>query len=158
MTKKKSWQEKMKKPEHPEIKQAPENWAKKYNGHKMLIPTPKIIEEMIRKIPQGKLITLNSLRNLLAKEHQADFTCPLTTGIFLRIVAEAAEEAKREGAPAITPYWRVVKDDGTLNPKFPQSPELQSTYLKNEKFEIVPKGRKNLMVKNFNAYLINSIS
>ena len=52
----------------------------------------------------------------LARVHGADRTCPLTTGIFLRIVAEAAWEELQAGADpgAITPFWRVIAPDSSL--------------------------------------------
>jgi hypothetical protein len=147
----------MNKPATPEIKEAPELWVERYGGNKMLIPTPRIIDAAVRKVPEGSLISNTILRQYLAEQHHADFACPMTTGIFLRIVAEAAEEARAEGKTDITPYWRVVKDDGTLNPKFPGGLEQQSAYLSNEGFKIVPKGRKNLMVKDFRAFFLNNI-
>ncbi len=147
------WQEKMKKPAQPEIKKAPEKWIERYGGDKMLIPTPRMIESAVKKIPQGNLTTVGLIRQYLAHEQGADFTCPLTTGIFLRIVAEAAEEARHEGKKNIAPYWRVIKDDGTLNPKFPGGLSLQSGYLSEEGFKIIPKGKNNLMVQDFKQYL-----
>jgi hypothetical protein len=85
----------------------------------MLIPTPVLVDEVVRRVPKGKLVTVSEIRRRLAIEFSADVTCPLTTGIFIRIVAEAAEENRAGGRKRVTPYWRVVKDDGTLNPKFP---------------------------------------
>ena len=92
----------------------------------MLIPTPKLVEELLRRIPKGKLVTVGEIRRRLAADFAADVTCPLTTGIFVRIVAEAAEEDRANGRQRIAPYWRVVKDDGGLNPKFPGGEQLQA--------------------------------
>jgi hypothetical protein len=74
---------------------------------------------MIRKIPRGWVATLAEIRARLAHWHHVDVTCPLVTGIFLRIVAEAAEEDRRAGRAHIIGYWRVVGRDEQLNPKFP---------------------------------------
>lgn len=63
---------------------------------------------------------------------RADVTCPLTSGIFVRIVAEAAEEDRRNGKKRITPYWRVVKDDGSLKDKFPGGAKAQAKLLRAE--------------------------
>jgi len=64
-------------------------------------------------------------------------TCPMTTGIFLNIVASAAEEAKAKGEIKITPYWRVLKEDGRLNPKFPGGVMQQAKHLREEGFKII---------------------
>ena len=78
----------------------------------MLIPTPRLVEAYIRQIPQGKFVDTSTIRNDLATEHGAEVTCPLTTGIFLRIVAEAAYEEFQGGKPIdeITPFWRVISE------------------------------------------------
>ena len=82
----------------------------------------------------------------LAEGHAADTACPLVTGIFVRIAAEAAEEDAAAGKTKITPYWRVVKDDGSLNPKFPGGVEAQAERLRDEGHAIdtsrkIPRGR-----------------
>ena len=86
---------------------------------KMLIPTPKLIDELVRKIPKGRLATVNQLRENLARRFDADITCPLTTGIFLNISANTSEEDLASGKKRVTAYWRVLKEGGKLNPKFP---------------------------------------
>src|SRR5437879_9783337 len=103
----------------------------------MLIPTPKLVDAVIRKVPRGKLITVGAIRKKLAAEHGADVACPLTTGIFIRIAAEAAEEARAQGAKRITPYWRVVRDKGELNPKFTGAVRRRTGYLDAEGFAFV---------------------
>jgi hypothetical protein len=50
----------------------------------------------------------------------------MATGIFVRIASEAAEADAVSGKTRITLYWRVVKEDGSLNPKFPGGAERQS--------------------------------
>lgn len=82
-------------------------------------------------------MTVSEIRRRLAIEFSADVTCPLTTGIFIRIVAEAAEENRAGGRKRVTPYWRVVRDDGTLNPKFPGGVTNQAKYLRAEGFKVV---------------------
>ncbi len=87
---------------------------------RMLVPTPLLVDALIRKIPRGNLLTVRDLRKKLARDFGADLTCPLATGWFIRIVAEAAEEDLKEGRKKpkdITPYWRV-KSNGSLNDKF----------------------------------------
>ena len=103
------WHEKMERPQEPKLVPITTRMSRFGKGF-MLIPTPKLVDSVIRKVPRGKLITIGTIRKKLAVEHGADVTCPLTTGIFIRIVAEAAEEARAKGGKRITPYWRVVRD------------------------------------------------
>lgn len=99
---------------------------------RMLVPTPLILAEEIRKVPHGALITFRELRDRLARRFTAAHTCPLTTGIFFNILAGTAEEEAAAGNPPIAPYWRVIRDDGTLSPKTPFGPERQAGRLKAE--------------------------
>jgi hypothetical protein len=119
----------------------------------MLIPTPRLVDDLIRKIPRGKLVTVSEMRRKLAADFLADVTCPLTTGIFIRIAAEAAEEDRANGRRRISPYWRVIKNDGSLNPKFPGGAEQQSRYLRDEGFRIIRSGKKPPVVGEFSQYL-----
>lgn len=90
-----------------------------HKGDLMLIATPKIVDTYVREIPKGKSVTLVAMRRDLAFQYGADNTCPLTTGIFLRIVSEAAHEEFRKGTPLskITPFWRVVETRSPMNKK-----------------------------------------
>ena len=76
----------------------------------------------MRKVPKGKLTTINEIRSALARKHRVDVGCPITTGIFAWIAANAAEEAAADGAKRVTPYWRTLKTGGELNPKYPGRP------------------------------------
>jgi len=79
-------------------------------GATMFIATPEIVEEYIRNILEGMETSLQQMRKDLAAEHNAEYCCPITSGIFLRIVAEAAYEEYRTGKPLdeITPFWRMI--------------------------------------------------
>jgi hypothetical protein len=119
------------------------------------VPTPKLVDELIRKVPKRKLITAGQIRKELASRYGADSTCPLTLGIFFRIIGEAAEEDRQSGKKQITPYWRVVKDDGSLNPKLPGGVESQAEKLKKEGHTIVSgKGKEMPKVQNFEKSLV----
>ncbi len=121
----------------------------------LLIPKPLDVDALIRKVQKGKLVTVNQIRERLAKEYSADSTCPLCAGIFLRIAAETAEEDLSKGVTDIAPYWRVVKGDGRLNEKFPGGVKAQAAYLEQEGHTIEPgKGKKPPKVKNFEKVLI----
>lgn len=77
-------------------------------GSKMLIATPLIVDQYILNIPFGESSSLSKMRQDLAKKYQADKTCPVSTGIYLRIVAEAAYQEFENGESNITPFWRVI--------------------------------------------------
>jgi hypothetical protein len=127
----KSWREKLDNPNLPKVVKIPAS-MRKFGRGTMLIPNPRDVDAMIRTVPRGAVITVTRIRENLARKFSADVTCPLTTGIFVRIAAEAAEEDARDGKKRITPYWRVIKDDGSLNPKFPGGVEGQGRRLREE--------------------------
>ncbi len=148
MAKRKSAREKLEKEQKRRVVDDPRGRGK------MLIPKPLDVDALMRKIQKGNLVTVDQIRERLAKDFNADFTCPLTTGIFLRIVAEAAEEDLAQGKKRITPYWRVVKKDGSLNEKFPGGTEAQAARLREEGHTIQPgKGKKPPQVEDFEESL-----
>ena len=150
------WREKLEKPKVklPKIVRVPTKWQKRFGTGTMVIARPLDVEALIRSVKRGKLVTQTQLRERLARKYKVDHTCPLTTGIFVRIVAEAAEEDRRAGKARITPYWRVVRDDGSLNEKFPGGPPAQARRLRAEGFSIAAgKGKKPPRVRNFQEFL-----
>ncbi|MBK9109581.1 MAG: hypothetical protein IPM92_14710 [Saprospiraceae bacterium] len=142
-----SWNVKMDKPALPEIKTGPVEWNERFGGNKMVIPTPRLIEKIIFEIPTSKTLKLTQLREHIAEECKADYACPLTTGIFLRIVAEYAEELKKEGELKIPPYWRIIRDDGSLFEKFPGGIESQMEKLIKEghQFKTSQRGKVKMV-------------
>ena len=103
-----SWKEKLNNDKSFIVKKLYKDFSDMKVGENMLIATPKIIDEYIKQIPKGMNINIKTLRNDLALTYNADTTCPVTTGIFLRIVSEAAYEDLLNGEKNITPFWRVV--------------------------------------------------
>jgi len=144
------WREKLERPQEPKLVKVPPNMSRFGKGM-MLIPTPKLVDKVVRRIGRGKLMTVGEIRRTLANDFSADVTCPLTTGIFLRIAAEAAEEDRANGHKRVTPYWRVVKENGGLNPRFPGGEPEQARHLRSEGFEII-KRRKGSFVKDFERH------
>ncbi len=152
----KSWREKLEKDMQPKIVAVPHKWAQRIGDGRMLVPTPLLIDKTIKKIPKGKLATVNTIRDHLATVFKADMTCPLTTGIFLNIAANTAEEDKAKGKKAITPYWRVLKEKGNLNPKFPGGEAQQAKYLEQEGFEIQKtKAAGHFTVKDYDSKIVS---
>lgn len=128
-------------------------WGTKL-GDTVVIPAPKEVDEIMKKVPKGKLITINEIRAILAQKHGATIGCPITTGIFAWIAAHAAEEAVAEGKKDITPYWRTLKSGGELNEKYPGGVEAQAAHLKEEGHIIEPrKGKKPPRVRDFEKFL-----
>ena len=121
----------------------------------LLIPSPAEIEGIVKKIPKGKLLLSDDIRAFLANKYKAEWTCPLCTGIFFRIVAEAAEDEKAEGRKEIAPYWRVLKTGGKLNEKFPGGIENHASLLKAEGFTLIPgKGKQPPKVADYEKSLV----
>lgn len=145
------WREKLEKPQEPKVVKIPPRMARFGKGT-MLIPTPKLVDQLLRRIPKGKLVTIGEIRKRLAMDFAADVTCPLTTGIFVRIVAEAAEEDRANGRQRVAPYWRVVKDDGSLNPKFPGGVQVQAQHLRREGVSVAQAGKRTV-VRDFEKRL-----
>ncbi|MCU0422155.1 MAG: hypothetical protein MUC81_05025 [Bacteroidia bacterium] len=116
MAKKKTWLDKLNEQKSPQIKRIDFSFADVPAGSQMLITTPQLIEAYIKQIGAGMHVDTKIMRKDLAIEHRADCTCPVTTGIFLRIVAEANYEKLTSGEPVenITPFWRVIDPDSPL--------------------------------------------
>jgi hypothetical protein len=120
----------------------------------MLIPRPVDVDALMKQVRKGKLTTVNYLREKLAEGHPVDMTCPLTTGIFVWVVAEAAADELRAGKKQVTPFWRTLKSDGSLNDKYPGGIDYQAAMLQIEGHELLPgKGKKAPKVKNYEKYL-----
>src|SRR3954469_16194240 len=146
-TSKTKWRSKLEKPQKPAVFEMNERDAKRFGPGKMLIPTPMMVDEVIRGVRRGKLITTGTIRKMLAEKMGADVTCPLCTGIFIRIAAETAEEDRALGKARVTPYWRVVTDKGELNEKFPGGPAAQAKRLKEEGHRVISKGKRRVVAE-----------
>ncbi len=159
LAKGKTWKQKLlqEHPTHGKIVDIPLRMQKRLGQGTMIIPKPLDVDAMMRKAKKGKLITQSQIRVMMAKAKNVTSACPLTTGIFVRIAAEAAEEDRRDGKIRITPYWRTIKDDGKLNEKFPGGAKAQAAKLRAEGFTLLPsKGKQPPRVKGFDAYLVKA--
>lgn len=121
----------------------------RFGGTKMLIAPPLAYDEIMKKLPRGKVLTADYIRDYLAKKHGADYTCPLTAGIFMNIAAKASVERGIDE----TPYWRTLKKDGELNEKYPGGIDGQKTLLEMEGHTIIQKG-KRYFVKDYSDKLL----
>lgn len=111
-----TWLEKLQVEKAPQVKKVESNFADIQAGSTMLIATPQIFEEYIRKIKKGESKSLKQIRADLARQFRSNSTCPVTTGIFLRIVAEANYERMSQGVAAdkVTPFWRAIQPGTSL--------------------------------------------
>ncbi len=129
----------------------------KYGGNRMYFAPPIDYDKIMRLVPFGKLLTVGAIREYFAKINGADFTEPITAGVFVSIAAWASFQ--RDGDK--TPYWRTLKAHGELNAKYPGGIEAQREMLEKEGHTIVQRGRKNVRyyVKDYERALftINAI-
>jgi len=147
MSKRKSWSEKLKDSKGlPKVERITGKMSKRWGTGTVVIPAPTEVDEMMRSVPEGKLTTINEIRAALAKRHGATIGCPITTGIFAWIAANAAEERRQQGEKSITPYWRTLKTGGILNEKYPGGVEAQKKLLEREEHRVVRKGKKYIVV------------
>ena len=125
----------------------------KYGGERMYFAPPLAYDAMMKRVPLGKLTTVGELRAYFARHNDADFTEPITAGIFVSIAAWAS--AQREDDK--TPYWRTLKAKGELNQKYPGGVAAQQEKLEAEGHTIIVRGRKNLLyyVQNYEAALFD---
>ena len=119
-----------------------------YSDSLVLAPALEV-NEIMCKVPKGKLVTLNEICRQLAIKHKTNYCCTLTTGISVMTVANATEETKGD-----VPYWRTIKNSGELNEKFPGGVDRHKKLLEKEGFRILRKGKKYI-VENFEKYLYN---
>ena len=152
----KTWREKLADDKDlPRVVEITDKMSKRWGTGTVVIPAPREVDEIMRKVPRGKLITINQIRAMLAQKHGASIGCPITTGIFANIAARAAEEGAAEGEQDITPYWRTLKVSGELNEKYPGGIEAQAARLREEGHTIEPgKGKKPPRVKDFEKALV----
>lgn len=151
---KKSWKEKLLDSKGlPKIIDIDEKLSKRWGEGTCVIPAPIEVNEIMSKVPKGKLITINEIRNRLAQKHETNIACPITTGIFAWIAANAAEEEAKEGKKKITPYWRTLKTGGILNEKYPGGVKAQKKLLESEGHKIISR-RKNFIVENYEKALL----
>ena len=113
--------ERLNKAKSPKVVILEKDFAGIRAGSSMFVATPKIVDEFINKMPYGRFIAMPELRADLAIEYDCDATCPVSTAIFLRVVAEAALEHLEQGATTadITPFWRVVAPGDKISARLP---------------------------------------
>jgi hypothetical protein len=144
--KKKSWREKLADDKGlPRTGEVTGKMSERWGKGTMVIPAPREVDALMKRVPKGRIVTIQELRAALARRHAVDFACPITTGIFSWIAAHAAAESNAEGARRTTPYWRTLKTGGELNPKYPGGLEEIAAQLRREGHRIVRKGQRRFV-------------
>jgi len=158
MKARKSWREKLADSKGPpRIGEVRGKMSTRWGKGTMVIPAPVEVDALMKRVPKGRVVTINELRAALAAKHKVGFACPITTGVFSWIAAQAAEEAAAAGAKRVTPYWRTLKTGGELNPKYPGGIEGITKRLRAEGHRIVRKG-KRLLVADFEKTLFTGLT
>jgi hypothetical protein len=143
MKPRKTWSEKLADSKGlPRVERIEGRMSRRWGSGTVVIPAPREVDELMRRVPKGKLTTINELRAALARKHGATIGCPITTGIFAWIAAHAAEEALTGGRKRITPYWRTLKAGGELNPKYPGGFALLKRRLVAEGHRIISRRQR----------------
>ena len=128
------WIEKFNKPYKEKIKKLTLNFADIKKGETMLVSSPSSIAKFIKKIPKGKKKTVIEMRDTLAKKAKVNKTCPVSTGIFLRIAIEASleEQRKKKLKKPNLPFWRIIDEKTAVAKKLSISKKLLNTYINQE--------------------------
>lgn len=79
----------------------------KYGGNKMYFAPPLDYDRVMKRVPYGRVTTVGEIREYFAKQSGADFTEPITAGIFVSIAAWASHQ--RSGDE--TPYWKNAEGE-----------------------------------------------
>ena len=150
---KKTWQEKLADNKgFPKVCPIDETKSKRWGAGTFVIPAPIEVNELMRRVPKGRLTTIDNLRHALAQRHGATIACPITTGIFAWIAAHAAVEAEQQGNKRTTPYWRTLRTGGEINPKYPGGIAGLKRKLTAEGHSVFQKG-KRFFVRDFEKRL-----
>ena len=114
-------------------------FVERYKTTTMVIAAPIEYDQLMKKVPSGKLATIDQMMAYMAKKHKAGCACPMTAGIFVNVAAKANEE---RGGVDETPWWRILKKGGQLNEKFPDGIEGQKIRLETEGHNVIQKGKR----------------
>lgn len=106
----------------------------------MYFAPPSAYDQAMKQVPEGKVTTVGDIRAFFARKSGADFTEPITAGAFISIAAWASAQRDCD----FTPYWRTLKANGELNPKYPGGVLAQKEKLEAEGHTVITRGRTNI--------------
>lgn len=155
MKKKRSFREKLADSKDlPRVQELTGGMRRRYGPGTIVLPAPTEVDALMRKVPRGKVTTINAIRERLARRHNATVACPIVTGIHARIAAGAAGEDEADGKKRITPYWRTLKTNGEVNEKYPGGASGQRFRLEQDGLEVVERGAR-LFVLGYEELLVD---
>jgi alkylated DNA nucleotide flippase Atl1 len=156
MAPRKTWHEKLEDSKDlPKVIKVKGSAARKRGYSTLALPAPREVDALMKAVPRGKLITINELRAKIARRHGAPTACPIVTGIFAWIAAHAAQEALDAGETSVTPYWRTLKANGEINPKYPGGAARSADLLRSEGHSITCK-RERYYVVDYERALVRA--
>ncbi|MFB3893417.1 MAG: hypothetical protein ACE15C_15495 [Phycisphaerae bacterium] len=145
--KRKSWREKLlDSKDLPKVVKIAGRMSRRWGVGTVAIPAPLDVDALMRKVPKGRLTTINEIRKAVAARHGATIGCPICCGIFSWVSAHAAAEDAAAGRKLMTPWWRTLKSEGQLNEKYPGGVEDQAKLLAAEGHTIARRGKKTVVV------------
>lgn len=98
------WQEKLLDSKgYPTVAPVTGKMSKRWGTGTMVIAAPVEVEEIMKTVRKGRMLTIDVVRQILTSKHGADFACPMTTGIFTWIAPmkpkkKAVNESRPTGA------------------------------------------------------------
>lgn len=140
-----SWEQKFERacsPDLPKVVKIEGKMTTRWGTGTVVIPNPRDVDRLMKKVPRGKLITINEMRLFFAARNKATIGCPITTGIFAWLAANRAQELANQGKKGTVPYWRTLKTGGEINPKYPGGLERQKELLEAEGHRVIQKGKR----------------
>jgi len=150
----KSWRERLADYSRlPEVKPIPAQMQQRHGNGTIVTPSPREVEEAMKRVPEGRLVTVLGISEGLARAHKTTIGCNVTTAIFASMTAQAAAEDLQSGLPNITPYWRTLKANGELNLKYPGGLDGLMQRLESEGHTVVQRGRR-YFVEDYERKLI----
>ncbi len=99
-------------------------------GSTLYIGSPGVFANYIARIPSGETRTVERVRNELARRNGAQATCPVTTAIYLKVVAEVAIAELVAGKPrtSVVPFWRVIEPGSRIAARLSCDSAMIGTY------------------------------
>lgn len=129
----------------PKVVKIEGKMTRRWGTGTVVIPNPRDVDGLMKKVPKGRLLTINEIRQHLAAKHKASIGCPITTGIFAWLAANRAQELADQEKKSTIPYWRTLKTGGEINPKYPGGVERQKRLLEAEGHKVIQKGNRWLV-------------
>ena len=103
----------------------------------MVKPALATVRNVVRGVRKGKLVTMEQVQQKLASDFGVEAACPARITKALQLIAQEPRPAG---------YWRVVKKNGALIPKFPDGVRGHAALLKREGFQIDTKKKSPSVV------------